>query len=354
MKLSRLLANDDIRASAVEDASGKLLRILQEEYEQAKVTANFQLIVRSKSKVRIRAMDWQMGGALTKSETIELDIAKGNLDDLFEIAGRKFGEGLHKAWWRDRVEIEKVGVETAKLEIVALCVTPGVLDRVEQVAQSTVREWLDEYRQKLNKLPDAPRQAYDEIRQLATDPELNQVVYPEAIDVKKGITLLDKHVYVDDKEQFPAVMNGWENKVITKELEDKKVVGWLRNFDRKEWSLSIPYEDSAGRIRAFYPDFLIVRSNEDGLVVDLIEPHQIDLADAPFKARGLAKYAEKHGNQFDRIEFVTVKDARIRRLDMTKEDLRERIKAVSTREHLEQLFQREAGLELQKKRSSVQ
>ncbi len=338
MKLSRLLANDDIRTTAVEDALGNLLQTLQREYERARVTANFQLIVRSRSKVRIRAVDWRMGGTFSKSETIELDIAKQNLDDLFEIAGRKLGEGLHKSWWRNRVETQGVGIDVAKLEIIALCVTPGVLDRVEQTSQSIAQKWLDEYRLRLNRLPDSRRQAYNEIRQLAKDPELTSVVYPDAIDVRRGNVMLANHIYVDDKEQFPAVLNAWETKVIMKELEDKRVIGWLRNFDRKEWSITIPYEDSAGRIRGFYPDFLIIRSGEDGLVVDMIEPHQTDLADAPAKARALAKYAEKHSNRFDRIEFVTVKDGKIRRLDMTEEAIREKVKSATTKEHLEQVF----------------
>jgi hypothetical protein len=51
---------------------------------------------------------------------------------------------------------------------------------------------------------------------------------------------------------------------------------WTPN-DRKPWSLRIPY-NFRGEWRGLYPDFLFVRSEPDGLVVDILDPHAISLS----------------------------------------------------------------------------
>lgn len=118
------------------------------------------------------------------------------------------------------------------------------------------------------------------------------------------------------------------------------MVGWLRNPDRKPWSLCIPYELD-GEWRALYPDFLILRKLSNRLVVDLLDPHAIDLGDAPAKASGLARYAAKHAHEFGRIQLIIVVRDEIKRLDLTDETVRNRVKGVQTRVHLKQLFDME-------------
>ena len=51
---------------------------------------------------------------------------------------------------------------------------------------------------------------------------------------------------------------------------------------------------------ATYPDFLFLRLESVSLVVDIIEPHSISLADAPAKAAGPAKFAAMHFSKFGR------------------------------------------------------
>ncbi len=114
-------------------------------------------------------------------------------------------------------------------------------------------------------------------------------------------------------------------------------VAWLRNQDRKEWSLCIPYSD-AGERKALYPDFLVIRNVGDGPVVDLLDPHSIGLADAPAKAAGLAQYAAKHAHEYGRIELIISDGSQFKRLDLTEETTRNRVRGVTTGEHLRQLF----------------
>jgi hypothetical protein len=67
-------------------------------------------------------------------------------------------------------------------------------------------------------------------------------------------------------------------------------------------------------------------------------------ADAPAKAVGLAKYAAKHHQDFNRVELIIVRGAdEIRRIDLTDESHRERVLAVKTKEHLALLYDQFTG-----------
>ena len=85
-------------------------------------------------------------------------------------------------------------------------------------------------------------------------------------------------------------------------------------------------------------DFLIVRKVGRGLVVDLIDPHSIGLADAPAKAAGLAKFAALHGDKFGRILLVMLDGKTSKTLDLTEETVREKVQGVKLPEQLRKLF----------------
>lgn len=87
-----------------------------------------------------------------------------------------------------------------------------------------------------------------------------------------------------------------------------------------------------------YPELLILRSEGKRLVVDLIEPHTISLADAPAKAAGLAKFAAQHADKFGRIELILLHDKASKRLDLTDEVVRNKVKQITLSQQLRQLF----------------
>lgn len=343
MKLSRLLANDDIDADAPEKATESLLGVLQAEHERLKDTERFRGIVQEKGKLEVRAVEWRMWTDLDgEAETIELDVSAENIDDLFDAAGRKLGEGLHKAWWKARVQEEPVAKTKAKLELFALCDDSAVPRKFESAAQELVQRWLKQHNAAIKELAEKSQQAYNEIRRLAADPEPAPLSYPDAVEEKKADKAWSKHLYVDEKSLFSEKFNKWETKVVEAEIAREDLVGWLRNPPRKSWSLCIPYT-LAGERRPLYPDFLFVRFEGGRLIADLLDPHRIDLEDAPSKAAGLAEYADKHCYEFGRVELIIVEGDEIRRLDLTDEQTRNRVKAVQTHAHLRQLFESATG-----------
>lgn len=341
MKLSRLLANDEIDEGAPERALKELLDTLRAQHGRLKRTKRFRELVEDKAKVDVKAVNFAVGTDLvTEGETIQLAVSSENLEDLFDAAGRKLGEGLHKAWWRARVDEEPGAKEKAKLELIALCfLEDDVAAAIEKEAQSIVQAWLRAMKAKIKELPEARRQEYDEVRRLASEPEATAITYPQEIDAKKGEKVWKKHLYANGGGNFPCKLDTWEARVIEAEIARTEVVGWLRNPSRKPWSLTVPYQHG-GEWKPLYPDLLVVRKEKKNLVVDLLDPHALHLEDAPAKAAGLALFAAKHGHEFGRIELIIVDGDKMKRIDLSDEAVRDKVKEVSTTEHLRQLYDR--------------
>jgi type III restriction enzyme len=227
--------------------------------------------------------------------------------------------------------------DKAKLELFALCIDPDFMRKIEKAAQDTVQKWMDAHRVAIAKLDEGRRAAYDEIRNLAASPELTSLVYPATLQGQQAKRIWDKHLYVTEKGGFAADFTKPEIEALERELAAGDVIGWLRNIDRKPWALCVPYEID-GEDRPMYPDFLIVRSEAGNPVVDIVDPHTISLADAPAKAAGLAKFAAEHANKFGRIELIMVDGKTSKRLELTDESVRNKVRRITLPTQLRQLF----------------
>jgi type III restriction enzyme len=340
MKLARLLSNDALDRDAPEKATAALVAVLDTAYSRLVKTETFKKIVEENGTIKVDAVSWRLGEAMeTAATTFELAVSDENVNDLFDVAGRMIAEGIHKAWWRARIAEKGVSPEQAKLEIFALASIASVVSELQSRAQVLTQEWLNKRASAIRSLSEASRAMYAEVQRLASDPEIVPLTFPsDSINISRGATSWSGHIYVNGSGKAPLALNGWETQVIESEMERPDFRFWLRNFDRKTWSLTVPYEKD-GRWAPLYPDFLVVREEDDGtLVVDLLDPHTISLADAPAKAAGLAKYAAKHAPEFGRIELIIVKDGQLRRLDLKDETVRNRVASVQHHSHLLQLF----------------
>lgn len=338
MKFARLLNNDGLDEDAVSTAKQVLLKVLDDELASHKGNEVFEELLEGRRQIDIEAVNWDVGTDGTREGgTVKVDVASENVEDLFEASGRKLNEGLHKSWWRERVKGHPEDRERAKLELFALCTDPDVMRKVEKAAQDTVQQWLSQHGGEIHDLDEGARATYAEIRSLAASPELAPLIYPATLQARQGERSWDKHLYVTEAGSFPVDLNTVEAETLERELAPKEVVGWLRNTDRKPWALCVPY-DVDGEDRPMYPDFLIIRSKKGRLVVDIIEPHSISLADAPAKAAGLAKFAAKHADRFGRVELILVDGKLTKRLDLTVEGVRNRIRGVKTADELKRVF----------------
>ena len=155
----------------------------------------------------------------------------------------------------------------------------------------------------------------------------------------------EQHLYCSEDGTFETSLNTWEIGVVTEELKNGAVC-WLRNLDRKKWSLEIPYE-VGGVTTSMFPDLVIVRSDAQGYVFDILEPHDPSRKDNYPKAVGLAKFAEKHWDKFGRIQLIRLKkgvDGRehFYRLDMGKTTIRNKVRGITSNEELDRIFDTDA------------
>src|SRR5438034_2176367 len=151
-----------------------------------------------------------------------------------------------------------------------------------------LREAYQKHRAAIKALPEERRQLYRRIRRQAARPEPEDWELPASIDApKNGAKTRAKHLYSRPDGKFPCKLNTWEVLVLDQALEEKGVIGWLRNDPRKEWSFSVAYQ-KGGEDRPMYPDLLIFRRDGGGVLCDIYEPHALAYEDSVDKARGLA------------------------------------------------------------------
>ncbi len=149
----------------------------------------------------------------------------------------------------------------------------------------------------------------------------------------------DKHVFVDSSGQFfEDFKSSWEIDLLAEEISEDDVVGWFRNRDRQRTSLRVPYEQK-GRWLPMYPDFIFVREVDGKVVVDILDPHDPTRSDAVPKAKGLARYAEKHRARFGRIQIIAKFEDQLRRLELTNGDVRKAIEVAETSDALSHLYE---------------
>lgn len=155
----------------------------------------------------------------------------------------------------------------------------------------------------------------------------------------------EQHLYCSEDGTFQTSLNQWESGVITEELNNGAIC-WLRNLDRKKWSLEIPYEVS-GVTTSMFPDLVFVRADAQGYIFDILEPHDPSRKDNYPKAVGLAKFAEKHWDKFGRIQLIRLKkgvDGRehFYRLDMGTTTVRNKVRGITSNEELDRIFDTDA------------
>jgi hypothetical protein len=94
-----------------------------------------------------------------------------------------------------------------------------------------------------------------------------------------------------------------------------------------------------GEDHPMYPDFLFFRRQGEGVVADILEPHSLHQDDSAAKAKGLADFALRHGDEFGRIELIVKEKDKLLRLDVNHGDVRDKVRAVSSNERLRQLLE---------------
>lgn len=345
MRLARALVRDKLELGAIDTAKGQLCGMLEERLLERRSEAEFLDQVAGKALITIGSRIYDL---TTREyvESVSTDVATSpeNIDHLFAEAGRRIGEGLHvELWHRLTASTDRVSeIRRAKIEVAVLLRDPEILTTVEDMAEQLVDEWRKRHADAIEDLPEIRLAAYDEIAATADKPTEVALRHPIRVAWRRREASpgWHRHLYVDDSDQFYEQFNTLEEEVLRMEIPNS--MGWLRNLDRKSWSLTLPYERRPGEYKPVYPDFLFFRDNDGKVETDILDPHGAHLPEAVMKAQGLAVYAEEHGHRFGRVELIDRVDGQLRRLDMKDRKIRDQVKAVVTNDGLVALY-RAAG-----------
>lgn len=344
-KLAALLAELKLETDPVKSYRAELADSLRIQRAALKDDPDFRLLTSEAGLLDIRRRRIALAAPDTgqeKSAASKATIDDVDLERLFADSGRLLGEGLHKEYLRRRIALDQTDGRTARIELCALVQAPGVLADVNARADAKRVDWIANHKAAINVLGDKYKQALRDIEGGGDAPELTTISMPNEIETRRGTTVWDKHIYVDPGTgKFPAdFSSSWERKTIRAELRNDSVVGWLRNPDRKPWSVCAPRRHGA-RWRGIYPDFIFFRRTESGIIADIVDPHLLNDKDAPIRAAALAEYASRHVADYGRIEMVIYEgreDATGKRIDLMNRNLRNRVAKVRDHDHLKDIF----------------
>jgi type III restriction enzyme len=301
--ISRSLTLDEIDGNTWAAAKLQIVAWMGQGISAMKATGLFDAAASAIVQVGLRTLAVNNGTGTSEPEAnYHIEASDVDIDRLFEEAGRVFSNSLQMEYWRAHADRDALEV---KVEAIVLARNPAAMNAMDKCAEAAFDALYDQHKKAIFKLKEQCRINYEKLRLATAKP--NEVPWhlPASIDFKREQTdpLWARHLYVENSGQFRAGLGSWEASVLKEELANVDVVGWLRNVDRKPWSLEIPYE-TGGDVRPMFPDLVVVRQVDGAFVVDILEPHRGDLDDNFEKAVGLAKFAEKHGAMFGRIQLI--------------------------------------------------
>lgn len=346
MAISRSLTIDEINDDAWATAKLNILEWMGLRIAAIKAAGQFDAAAKTITQVGLRTLAVNNGtGVAEPAADYQIDASDVDIDRLFEEAGRAFSHGLQMEYWRDHADRDALEV---KVEAIVLARNAAEIAVLEAMAETAFDSLYDQHKKAIYKLKEQRRINYEKLRLATAKP--NEVPWhlPASIDFKRLPTdpLWERHLYVEGNGQFRAELGSWEAAVLKEELAKIEVVGWLRNLDRKPWSLEIPYE-TGGEVRPMFPDLVVVRKIGIELTIDILEPHDPSLGDNFEKAVGLARFAEKHGALFGRIQLIrkqaSARSEHFVRLEINRVVTIKKLLLITSNPQLDALFDSDAA-----------
>lgn len=346
MQLSRALTMDGIDLEVQRSTRKAIVARMTSEVEALKESGQFEVQAKSITGFSMGGITFDYGdNAFTyNEETKELVVTEFDIRRHFEKAGKILGEGLHTEYWIKHSARERTDIH---VEVIVLVNNADAMARLNAFAEAEFTRIYEANKRAIAQLPEARKQFYSKLLSSSAQPIAQPWQLPPSIDFSVGDNseIFDKHLYINADCHMKTYLNPWEKCVLREEMNNGAVC-WLRNLDRKPWSLSIPYE-SNGVATPMFPDLVIVRADAHGYVFDILEPHDSSRKDNYPKAVGLAKFAEKHWDVFGRIELIREMrgpDGQMHfyGLDMSKAAIRNRVRAINSNTELDHIFDEDA------------
>ncbi len=340
---SLLTINDHVKPDAYDYAKGLLIdHLVKKRDEKRSKDKKWADMVKEGGELdlSVSSIDLADLGQPRHAETIRIKLTTENVHRLFESCARYLatGEGLEIGFWK-KAHDEK-DPDRAKLELYALVRDVSIIKELEEIANKAFKALEKKSRAAIKNLNERSKMKYREITDRTGKPEIHDWELPDRIMERVEGKVWDNHLFANVDGKFQTNLNSWESAVIKTEQGKDGYVGWLRNRERANWALEIPYEH--GGEHPFYPDFVIVRKEGNDFIFDIIEPHRPNEGDTYAKAKGLAQYARDHGDLFGRLVMCRVESKNrqeiISSFDVNDPDIRERALKLNSNDEVLALY----------------
>ncbi|CCH69548.1 conserved hypothetical protein [Phycicoccus elongatus Lp2] len=338
--LAHALAQDGLRPDAGADAHQELHAVL--DGCAARYATELADAVKEIWTVHGESVTGSAGQELTYERFAETADDR-SIRDAFRQAGRVLSPDL-AGTYADRLagpddeNTDDDGLRDAYVKVAALALVPEVREDLDTAAAKLAAKWFDQYRVAFKDLTDERQAVYNDIKAMSAHPQrmaltrpkntLVETAYPPASEGAEPVKMptRDRHLLSNEDGLYPVgELNDLETRVLDKEMKRARALAWYRNPARSSQdSLGIAYKDASDEWRTMRPDFVFFdRAGSGGNVrVSIVDPHGHHLSDALPKLRGLAAFAAEYGNEFHRIEAISVTDGQSRVLDLKDETVR--------------------------------
>ena len=349
IKLASLIKNTGLDSYALHSIQQDGVRMIKEYIGRLKENGEYDVLT---SEVKKLNLSWKVFDAFGKAvnedkEYIYYTSSDEDIDRKFRIAEKILGGfGLGTAY--GTLHFNPENPSEYMVHVILFAAEKDCVDKLHLYAKNKFNEMSDTYRlQFAHMQSEKYRKQYDAIISNGNEVSAHSFHLPEQI---RPIVDLDgekyyNHFFVNEEVGYAKIkLDSWEKAVIEEESKRDDFICWIRN-PSKGWGLCLQRLEN-GIVKGFYPDFLIIRNVVGiGYAIDILEPHRGDLTDNLSKAKALVDYAQKQPSApIGRLQMIREgKDSitgkkRMKRLDLAKSAVRERVMQLQSTQELDALF----------------
>lgn len=345
LDLACLLTRENLYPSATDEVKADVVRMIRQYIENLLKTGKYDELASQVLSFKLSVSIFDVFGEVLDNTAVQDFYAssESDLDRQLRAADARLSSfGFPIYYGHSYYDDENPSAY--KIDCILFAADDDCIGALNRYAQEKFHSLNDKYRKYIVGKSEKCKKQYSDIIADGDKVSKHNFTLPEIISVKvdKDGKEYDNHLFADEQGIAKIKLNGWEEGVLAEEEKSADFVCWLRNPPRGKWSLCIPYE-IGGEIRPAYPDFLIVRSdNQLDYVIDILEPHSPDFKDNLGKAKGFAGYAENEPS-IGRVQLIrTGKDAagktRFKRLDLSLGAVREKVLKAQNNDELDHIF----------------
>lgn len=335
--LALALSSNGLRSTALGEVKARMVGLLD---EQRKVHEfDVKQALAEVWNVRLQQITGKLGDQVVTYEDIVERADDRAIQVAFADAKRAFGADVAMAAVNYFAGDDDDSLRDAFVLVAALATSDEARVSIDEAADEMSDQWFSDFDNEIVNLPDERRQAFEEIRALATFPERQRLGRPRTRiedydEIREGGQLataptVDRHLMSDDAGVFPiGSLNEWEREVVVKELDRPGTVAWYRNPPRQSSdSVGVAYRDE-GNWRSMHPDFVFFSEIDGEVSPSIVDPHGHHLEDSVDKLKALARFASDYGAEFGRIEALSKIQGKLRVINLQDPEVREHVESL--------------------------